>query len=52
MSRSIFDPLVPAGAYDAFFADGAARSAGQRAVAAVGRGAAGAVHRARGAAAA
>ena len=31
MSRSIFDPLVPAGAYDAFVADGAARSAGQRA---------------------
>jgi 4,5-DOPA dioxygenase extradiol len=30
MSRSIFDPLVPAGAYDAFYADGAARSAGQR----------------------
>jgi 4,5-DOPA dioxygenase extradiol len=30
MSRSIFDPQVPAGAYDAFFADGAARSAGQR----------------------
>jgi 4,5-DOPA dioxygenase extradiol len=30
MSRSIFDPLVPAGAYDAFLADGAARSAGQR----------------------
>jgi 4,5-DOPA dioxygenase extradiol len=30
MSRSIFDPLVPAGAYDAFFADGAARSAAQR----------------------
>ena len=29
MSRSIFDPLVPAGAYDAFYADGAARSAGQ-----------------------
>ena len=52
MSRSIFDPLVPAGAYDAFYADGAARSAGQRSVAAVGRGAARAVHRARGAAAA
>src|SRR3984885_350639 len=30
MSRSIFDPQVPAGAYDAFYADGAARSAGQR----------------------
>jgi 4,5-DOPA dioxygenase extradiol len=30
MSRSIFDPLVPAGAYDAFYAGGAARSAGQR----------------------
>src|SRR6202451_156599 len=30
MSRSIFDPLVPAGAYDAFYPDGAARSAGQR----------------------
>jgi 4,5-DOPA dioxygenase extradiol len=30
MSRSIFDPLVPAGAYDAFYADGAVRSAGQR----------------------
>ena len=30
MSRSIFDPLVPAGAYDAFFAEGAARSAGHR----------------------
>ena len=30
MSRSIFDPLVPAGAYDAFYADGAARSASQR----------------------
>ena len=30
MSRSIFDPLVPAGAYDAFYADGAARSARQR----------------------
>ena len=29
MSRSIFDPLVPAGAYDAFYADGAARSADQ-----------------------
>ena len=52
MSRSIFDPLVPAGAYDAFYADAAVRSAGQRRVAAVGRGAAGAVHRARGAAAA
>ena len=31
MSRSIFDPLVPAGAYDSFVADGAARSAAQRA---------------------
>jgi 4,5-DOPA dioxygenase extradiol len=31
MSRSIFDPLVPAGAYDSFAADGAARSAAQRA---------------------
>jgi 4,5-DOPA dioxygenase extradiol len=31
MSRSIFDPLVPAGAYDSFLADGAARSAAQRA---------------------
>ena len=30
MSRSIFDPLVPAGAYDAFYADGAVRSTGQR----------------------
>src|ERR1700734_933959 len=30
MSRSIFDPLVPAGAYDAFLADGVVRSAGQR----------------------
>jgi 4,5-DOPA dioxygenase extradiol len=30
MSRSIFDPQVPAGAYDAFYADAAARSAGQR----------------------
>jgi 4,5-DOPA dioxygenase extradiol len=30
MSRSIFDPLVPAGAYDAFYADGAVRSAGHR----------------------
>jgi len=31
MSRSIFDPLVPAGAYDAFAAEGTARSAAQRA---------------------
>jgi 4,5-DOPA dioxygenase extradiol len=31
MSRSIFDPLMPAGAYDSFVADGAARSAAQRA---------------------
>jgi 4,5-DOPA dioxygenase extradiol len=31
MSRSIFDPLVPAGAYDAFVTDAAARSAAQRA---------------------
>jgi 4,5-DOPA dioxygenase extradiol len=31
MSRSIFDPQVPAGAYDAFAAEGAARSAAQRA---------------------
>ena len=30
MSRSIFDPLVPAGAYDAFYADAAVRSTGQR----------------------
>jgi 4,5-DOPA dioxygenase extradiol len=30
MRRSIFDPQVPAGAYDAFYADGAVRSAGQR----------------------
>ena len=30
MSRSIFDPLVPAGAYDSFLVDGAARSTAQR----------------------
>ena len=30
MSRSIFDPLVPAGAYDAFLANGAVASAAQR----------------------
>ena len=31
MSRSIVNPQVPAGAYDSFLADGAARSAAQRA---------------------
>ena len=52
MSRSIFDPLVPAGAYDAFYADGGGALGRAAPLAAVGRGAAGAVHRARGAAAA